>query len=135
MTIKNNFLIIGILFTIICSLLFIYAADIKYSICGDSKMVCWERYNLFAILSLFGPTILVTSLFSRLVTEEKLITWKKFTSYFSIIYIFIVIITPWDMGNAMAGPSLSKGLVAIGLCILYILLSFIYFGVTKFTKK
>lgn len=129
---KTLLVTIGFILTIIFVISNIYAKSFKLLLCSYRDSACWEDYNLFAIIALLGPTVFVLALFSYMTSSMVFKIWMKSLFVFSLVYVLVVLLTPWDMGNAMAGPSLSKGLVAMGLCILYIVLSVSYFVISKF---
>ena len=63
------------------------------------------------------------SLFVSFFMEKIVSLWKKFTLIYLFIYLFIVIITPWYIGDGFM--NIQKGTVAIMLSALYFILSLI----------
>ena len=123
---KKNSIIVSLSLTVLLTILTIFAKELKLSLCGHRAVGCWENYNLFSLVLLLSPILLLTSLISLKASDEAFNRWKNMTLYFIPAYLLIVILTPWDMGNAMAGPSLSKGMVALALCIIYLIFSVFY---------
>ena len=124
---KRTIVFLGIIISIIFILL--YFGNLKFEICGDSKVLCWRKFNLIIILSFLGPALLVSSLFTLTASKSAFQAWKKITSYFVIFYILIITLMPWSVGDEFAG--FTKGLFGLVLCIVYTFFSAIYLLVNK----
>ena len=105
-------------------LLALYSGDLKYSFCGDSRVLCWQKFNLIFILAFLGPALLISSLAFLKVSDTAFETWKKMTLYFVPAYIVIIVLMPWSVGDEIAG--FTKGMVGLVLCAGYAVFSVIY---------
>ncbi len=124
----------SVLLTVIFVALLFLEESVKSNFCGSRDLSCWRNYNLILTILLLSPTLLISSLASLKASDEAFSKWKSMTLYFIPAYLLIVILTPWDMGNAMAGPSLSKGMVALALCVIYLVFS-VFYLLTKSSRK
>ncbi len=97
-----------------------------------SKDIYFFFYDLHksSILNLFQYLRLITWLslpifISCLFTWKQDIfnSWKRFTSVYFLIYLFFIILVPWNWGDAYL--PIYKGTVALGLTVLYSLISLI----------
>ena len=130
---KRNIITLAGVSTILFFGMFLNAKPLKLILCGTRGSFCWDVYNLFGVFLLLSPVLLISSLASLKASDEAFSKWKSMTLYFIPAYLLIVILTPWDMGNAMAGPSLSKGMVALVLCVIYLVFS-VFYLLTKSRK-
>jgi len=119
---RKNLLALGLGLAVI--LVLFYSGDIKYTVCGDSRALCWQKFNLIFIISFFGPALLISSLISLKVSEGAFNKWKKMTYYFIPAYIIIITLMPWSVGDEIAG--FTKGMTGLVLCIGYALFSVAY---------
>jgi hypothetical protein len=71
----------------------------------------------------FGTFLLFSCILFLVKREKAFASWKRFTSVYFLIYLFFVILVPWNWGDAYL--PIYKGTVALGLTILYSLISLI----------
>lgn len=129
---KKTFLIVSV-FLVLALLVFV-PNDLKYSYCGYDRFECWKIFNLIKIIFFFGPALLISSFVIFRSSESIFHKWKKFTLFFIPVYLAIVILMPWSVGDEIAG--FTKGMVALVLSILYLASSLIYvFILTKKEKS
>lgn len=119
---KNIVILLTLVLTVICATL--YFSDIKMSICGDSSVLCWRKFNLSFILTLLGPAILIAAVISLSVSEAAFKSWKKLTLYFIPFYILVISVMPWSVGDEFAG--FTKAAVGLFLCVSYVIFSTLY---------
>ncbi|MBI2439448.1 MAG: hypothetical protein HYV45_02520 [Candidatus Moranbacteria bacterium] len=50
--------------------------------------------------------------------------WKKLTLFSVLVYLFIIILMPWSVGDEIVG--FTKGMAGLVLSILYLVISLIY---------
>jgi hypothetical protein len=79
---------------------------------------------LVRILFLLGPALLISSLAALKASDVAFEAWRKMTYYFFPIYIVIITLTPWSVGDEFAG--FTKGMVGLVLCTGYAIFSVIY---------
>lgn len=128
---KISVLSIGFLLALFSLVVFFLAADIRGILCDPNGWSCLDSYNLIAIVSFFGPAFFVTSLFIFRLSDESFRKWKKFTLFFFLVYLVVVVLMPWSVGDAIAG--FSKGTAGLVLSSLYLIVSVIY--ITFLSRK
>ena len=100
-----------------------YLIDINSKICvnigQNEKIAYWvTTCNFFMVFSLIFFSFSFFSLLLLFIKKESVFkSWEKFTFIYLFIYLFIILITPWYDGDAFF--SISKGLIAIALTIIY----------------
>ncbi len=119
---KKVILLISFIVTILLVILFF---DLPYSFCKDyfSLVLCRyyrDFFNFLTILFFISPAILFSALIS-LKYKKGFVLWRKFTFIYSFIYLFIIMITPWYVGDAFL--YLNKGLIGLAFVVLYFLIS------------
>lgn len=133
----KNFRIISAVLTGLFIVLFIYAGFFKSAICSASDSHCWQVYNLIVILLLEFPVIFIVAITSSfLLKNEHCYSVVRATlNIFIPVYISIVLLTPWDIGSGLAGPSFSKGLMALLLSLVYFIVAIIYILILRAKEK
>ena len=119
---KVYFLIGGVILTVLLAIF--YPNDLKHTVCGSGDVDCRRIFNLIRIIFLLGPALLVTSLASLKTSSIAFESWKKTTLYFIPIYVIIILLMPWSVGDEIAG--FTKGMLGLVLCIGYAFSSVIY---------
>ncbi len=80
--------------------------------------------NLFQYLRISTWISLPIFIFCLSSKEEAVfVSWKRFTIIYFLIYLFFIILVPWDWGDVFL--PIYKGTVALSLVILYSIISFI----------
>ena len=102
----------------------LYSGDLKFTFCGDSRVLCWQKFNLVFILSFFGIALFISSLAAFKASEQAFNSWKKITAYFFLAYVCILLLMPWSVGDEFAG--FTKGMLGIVLSVGYTLFSCAY---------
>jgi hypothetical protein len=112
-----------------------FGTFLKTEYCGFRGNICKDVFNFLTLVILISPVFLVTSLLFLKSTVAIFRKVMSYTLFYFIGYFFIVLVTPWDMGNGLAGPSFSKGFMALSLCIFYLLGSTAYFFSVRDNKS
>lgn len=120
---RKKILIITLLFTLIFLPLYL---GVPYSACKNIYELGYCRelrdvFNYVALLLMIFPVILVFSLIIYKLREKIFISWRNFTFYYFLIYLFFVLIVPWDFGDVYI--PIYKGTVALFLSVLYFFIS------------
>ncbi len=129
---KKDILVSSLISTVIFLVIFF---NIPYSIlCTKNNHLgyCGDIFKFFKILFLIAPPILLFSIINLTLPETIFIAWRKFTTKFSIVYILIILITPWYVGDEFF--NIGKSVLAISLSVIYSIIS-IFLIIYKSIKK
>jgi amino acid permease len=122
--------LISLILSVALLVLFIYFTDIKIAICPNSASTCGYWLESAVYVLFLAPIALVVSLVKT--TEDAKIA--RLLAIFLIIQ-FIFMTLPLNFGSGLAGPSLSKGLIAFLLAGIYCIISIIYIFILKRKEK
>jgi len=84
---------------------------------------CGEYFKFLKILFLISPVLLLFSIINLFVKGKIFLEWKRFTFIYLFIYLFIVTIFPWYIGDGFF--NIQKVHIAILLSIVYSTISLI----------
>ncbi len=111
------------LISVVLSVL-LYQREIKHLFCGVGGYACYDYVNFIFFITLFlGTLIFFIPLFLLIKKENIFVFWKRFTIIYFLIYLFFIILVPWDWGDVFL--PIYKGTVALSLVILYSIISLI----------
>ncbi|MFM7088428.1 MAG: hypothetical protein ACKOW9_02770 [Candidatus Paceibacterota bacterium] len=104
--------------------IFLYQRESKHLLCGTGVYGCYDYINFVLLLTMFFGTFFVFSCVFFLVKKDKVFaSWKRFTSIYFLIYLFFIILVPWNWGDVFL--PIYKGTVALVLSVFYFLISLI----------
>ena len=132
---KKKFIIATGLLTGAVILLDYFGSYLKPKYCGYGGHICKEIYNEILVLGVIFLSILMVSLIAARLTEASFRKFVQFTVWGYIVYSIGVLLTPWDIGSGLAGPSFSKGLMALLLSLVYFIVAIIYILILKQKEK
>jgi len=93
---------------------------------------CGEILKFFKIILMISPALLLFSVVAFKLEERVFWVWKKFTIIYLFIYLFIVVIFPWYIGDEFF--NIQKAHVSIFLTIIYLIIS-LFLIIYKSLKK
>jgi len=105
------------------SLLFLIflSKDIYFFFYDLHKSFILNLFQYLRLLTWLSLPIFISCLFTW--RQGVFNSWKRLTSIYFLIYLFFIILVPWNWGDAYL--PIYKGTVALGLTILYSLISLI----------
>jgi len=127
-----------IVFSITTILLVILYSNISYTLCKTNFYleICREIRdvsNFFTVLFFITPIILFFLAITVKMREDTFFLWRKFTLTYLLIYLFVIIITPWYFGDEFL--HIGKGAIALILSCIYFVVSLILIIYKSFKKE
>ncbi len=103
-----------------------------FGICGHYDSSCVDLVGYSILVLMLGVVAFIPSLIMVFLKPEVFVSWKKTFIFYILIYLLIVIITPWDAGDVYI--PIQKDLIALIVSVAYLVFSLIYI-VYKSSKK
>lgn len=120
---KKTFFYISGVGSVLSVCLLLNSNLIKNALCEDS-LYCYKSFSLLFFFSILSFSFFVFSfIFLFIKNKQKFENWKRFSLYYYIVYIVIVSIFPWYIGDGFM--HFQKSQVAIVLVSIHILWSFV----------
>ena len=115
---KNILLVSGIL-----SVLFLILSsdDIYFFIYDLHRSFILNLFQYLRLITWIALPIFISCLFTW--KQGVFNSWKKFSSIYVLVYLFFIILVPWNWGDVFL--PIYKGTVALSLSILYFIISLI----------
>jgi len=92
-------------------------------ICDSYNSTCIDLVGYFLLIFMIGVTILIPSIILLFLKQEIFDFWKKTLYIYLFIYLLVIILTPWYIGDGFF--HIQKDIIALILSILYFFISFI----------
>ena len=127
---KKFFFIISLLSSIVFFILIL--KETLFMVCGHYNSVCVDIVGYFILVFMIGTTIFIPSLIMFFIKQEVFDSWKKTFLIYFLIYLLIIIITPWHAGDAYF--RIQKDIFALGVSVIYLIFSIIFI-IYKSIKK
>ncbi len=129
---RKKFLISALVLSIV--FVFFYTNSAYYSFCDGNYLneSCGSLVKFIKLLFYVFPAIFLFSVISFFVSDKAFFSWRKFTVVFFLIYLAILIVTPWYLGDAFL--NLQKAHISYLGLFVYSLISLILI-VYKSLKK
>lgn len=93
---------------------------------------CAKVVNLIKLFLLITPSILFFSLINFFLSKKVFYSWKKFTFYYILLYLIIILITPWYLGDGFF--NIQKFHISYLGAIIYSIISLILITYKSFKK-
>ena len=119
---KKFFFIISLLSSIVFFILIL--KETLFMVCGHYNSVCVDIVGYFILVFMIGTTIFIPSLIMFFIKQEVFDSWKKTFLIYFLIYLLIIIITPWHAGDAYF--RIQKDIFALGVSVIYLIFSIIF---------
>lgn len=115
---KNILLVSGIL-----SVLFLILSsdDIYFFIYDLHRSFILNLFQYLRLITWIALPIFISCLFTW--KQGVFNSWKKFSSIYVLVYLFFIILVPWNWGDVFL--PIYKGTVALALSVFYFLISLI----------
>ncbi len=127
---NKNFLLISssLMFLVFIVL---YTNYIPHQICKNSD-TCSLMFKYLKILFVITPALLLFSIINKFTTPLVFLSWKGFTKLYLFIYLLIVTIFPWYIGDGLL--NIQKAHIAFLGVIIYCIISLVLI-ISKSSKK
>lgn len=127
----KKFLFISLI-SVFLSFLF-FQRTFKHNVCGLGNYDCYDLINFIWLLFVFLGSLFLPIFINFFIKKDQVFkSWRKFTFIYLLVYLFFIILVPWDWGDAYL--PIYKGTVALALVVLYSIISLILI-VHKSLKK
>jgi hypothetical protein len=125
LTKKNLLYISGVGTVIAITTLFFFSGGIPLGRCSYAfDMSCAKKLTAL-MLAIFIP-IFIFSIVTYKLKEETFLSWKKFTLIYLFIYLFIIVINPWQPADFSPFEKKSAFMTLVPLYFLISLILIIY---------
>ena len=129
---KKKLFILSLFFSLLNVIFLVFEKQVNNFLCDPRMFKCLDKINLSVYLSLLFFSLLFFSiLFLFQKNKENFEKWKKFSFYYYLLYIPIVLLFPWYIGDGFL--SFQKSDAALLLVGVHFLIS-LFFLLKKFGK-
>ncbi len=128
---RKKLIIVSILSLI---LLFLIEVDnVTHFLCKLKNYKCYDLFDFIFLILLFFVLLSIPILLTFIFKNKDIFDfWKKTLFIYFFIYLFFIILVPWNWGDVYL--PIYKGTVALALNILFLIFSIIFIVYKSFKK-
>src|SRR3989344_4788844 len=94
---NKKILFIGLISTI--GFFILISKEVLFAICDAHNSTCTNTVGYFTLILMVGVTVFIPSLITFFIKQKVFDSWRKTLFTYLLIYVLVIIITPWYAGD------------------------------------
>ena len=128
---NKKIVFIGLISTI--GFFILISKEVLFTICDPHNSTCTNTVGYFTLILMIGVITFIPSLVTFFIKQKVFYSWRKTLFIYSLIYLFIIIVTPWYAGDGFF--HIQKDLIALFVSVCYFIFSLFFIFYQSLKKE